>query len=337
MSIRPRLGRPREIVPGLWRLSVAGYTGLTVHVYVLREQGCTLLIDAGWTHSTEALEERLAEIDVRLADIDGVLLTHSHEDHMGGVVAWHDRLRAPAWCWEGTEPAFGNYYTYHDENARWDAWWDEVLPEGPIREQVLANRRSDPPIRQGGDGTLPTATPVAFGASLTIGPWRFRLLDGRGHDRFHGAWLEERRGWFFSGDVLLRVPTPVMPARGDSMAQYRGTLLRWRDLSPPAHIFPGHGQPETELGTMVSRSLAFLEAHHALLQAQGKGALIDPAALAVEQASSEPRAFRRRFFVWLTNLHASLIELERDGIVKRRTDRRWEVLRPIPDFGTLVR
>lgn len=338
MGVAPRPGRPREVAPGVHRLSTASPSGLTVHLYVLRQGGTTLLVDAGWTHTTAAVEERLAEIDVRIEDLDGVLLTHSHEDHMGGTVVWRDRLACPVHGWRHTTPLFGNFYEHYDLAERWDAWFDLVLPEGPLRDTVLERRSLAPraPLRQGGDGTIPTARPVDFGEDLRIGPFHLHYLDGRGHDPFHGGWWLPDRNLLFTGDVLLRVPTPIMPAMDDDIALYRQTLDRWQALAASPLVLPGHGPPEPDLGACIQRSRAWLaEAWTTLEDGLDPVTPFNAAQAALELASRSGRDLPRKLFTWLTNLDAQLEELAEMGITRRRPDRHWELLRPLPSYTSL--
>jgi metal-dependent hydrolase (beta-lactamase superfamily II) len=44
--------------------------------------GCRLLVDAGI--STRRMEKSLAAVGVNIASLDGVLITHEHQDHIKG-------------------------------------------------------------------------------------------------------------------------------------------------------------------------------------------------------------------------------------------------------------
>ncbi len=63
----------------------------------------TLLIDCGF--SRKQLELRLQRLGVRLTDLDAVLVTHEHGDHVGGVLAVARAAGVPVWTTNGTARA----------------------------------------------------------------------------------------------------------------------------------------------------------------------------------------------------------------------------------------
>jgi glyoxylase-like metal-dependent hydrolase (beta-lactamase superfamily II) len=91
---------------------------LHVHAFLVRATGRTILVDAGvgpesvpafaWSHTRGALLEELAALEVSPSDVDAVVITHVHDDHLGWNVA------------EGSsEPMFPNArYLIH--RADWD-------------------------------------------------------------------------------------------------------------------------------------------------------------------------------------------------------------------------
>ncbi len=67
----------------------------------LVESGSTrLLIDCGF--SLKETEYRLGRLGLEAADIDAVLVTHEHQDHIGGVGPLARRHRMPVWLTPGT-------------------------------------------------------------------------------------------------------------------------------------------------------------------------------------------------------------------------------------------
>ncbi|MBK5939792.1 MBL fold metallo-hydrolase [Halochromatium roseum] len=67
----------------------------------LVESGSTrVLIDCGL--SAKVLTQRLLSIDVEPSSITGILLTHEHGDHIGGVATFAGRYGIPVWSTPGT-------------------------------------------------------------------------------------------------------------------------------------------------------------------------------------------------------------------------------------------
>lgn len=69
-----------------------------------------ILIDAGI--SAKAIQNRLAEINVDLADIDAILITHEHTDHIQGLKVLAYKMGIPVFA--NHETAKGIVNTFHD-------------------------------------------------------------------------------------------------------------------------------------------------------------------------------------------------------------------------------
>ena len=104
---------------------------LHVHAFLVRSAGRTVLLDTGvgpesapafpWSGIRGALPEEIAAAGVAPADVDEVLITHLHDDHLGWNVA------------EGnTEPMFPNArYVLHRAD------WDLYLAEGDDEDLAI--------------------------------------------------------------------------------------------------------------------------------------------------------------------------------------------------------
>ena len=67
----------------------------------LIESGDTrLLLDCGF--AARELERRLARLDVEPDSLNGILVTHEHQDHIQGVGVMARRYRIPVWLTHGT-------------------------------------------------------------------------------------------------------------------------------------------------------------------------------------------------------------------------------------------
>lgn len=63
----------------------------------------TVLVDSGY--SVKALEARAAELDFDLAALDAVLVTHEHDDHLGGVLPLSRKYELAIYWTRGTRLA----------------------------------------------------------------------------------------------------------------------------------------------------------------------------------------------------------------------------------------
>ena len=61
----------------------------------------TILVDAGLTAKT--IVKHLAELDVAPSDIDGIIITHEHSDHIGGVNVLSKNYSIPVYANEKTK------------------------------------------------------------------------------------------------------------------------------------------------------------------------------------------------------------------------------------------
>lgn len=60
----------------------------------------TIMLDCGF--SLRETERRLARLDVRAADLSGIVVTHEHQDHVSGVFKLARRHHIPVWLTFGT-------------------------------------------------------------------------------------------------------------------------------------------------------------------------------------------------------------------------------------------
>lgn len=65
--------------------------------------GSRVLLDCGL--SPREVERRLARLGLAPADLTGILVTHEHDDHGGGVAALAAQHRLPVWLTYGTHRA----------------------------------------------------------------------------------------------------------------------------------------------------------------------------------------------------------------------------------------
>ncbi len=71
------------------RAGITEHGNIHIHCYLIRARGKTILVDAGTGGANNAgglLKENLSAAGVAAEDVDIILLTHAHPDHIGGLL-----------------------------------------------------------------------------------------------------------------------------------------------------------------------------------------------------------------------------------------------------------
>jgi glyoxylase-like metal-dependent hydrolase (beta-lactamase superfamily II) len=158
----------------------------------------------------------LAAIEEHGLTLAGILITHTHFDHIGAVADLHDATGAEVWC-----PA-GEVETLKDPNAvmRWEGF-------GPFRGY-------DPEhLVKGGD-------------VVSLAGLDFQVVSTPGHSPDHVTYALPDEGALFSGDVLFQGSigrTDLPGADHATLMRSIATLLeRFDDATT---VCPGHMAPTT--------------------------------------------------------------------------------------------
>ncbi|MFM9280818.1 MBL fold metallo-hydrolase [Paenibacillus jiagnxiensis] len=92
-------------------------SGSTGNATVVRNEDTTIMIDAGL--SAKRIEELLQERELSGGDLDGILVTHEHSDHIKGLGAVARKYSLPVYANEKTWAAMGKSIgAIEDENRR---------------------------------------------------------------------------------------------------------------------------------------------------------------------------------------------------------------------------
>src|SRR6266545_1520936 len=221
-----------EVGPGVHR-----FTQPIVNSYVIVDGDKVTVVDASVPKDYELLVAGLASIGRALGDVEGVLLTHAHSDHMG----FAERLRVTA-----TAPV--SVHIDDAEVARGHAKAPKEVPMWRYAWRWPALGFLAYAARRGGAKIIPLSEVRTFtdGETLDV-PGRPRVLHAPGHTAGNCALLLEDRGVLVSGDVVITYNVltgrtgPQIPPRAFNTDSQRamGALERLSGLEAGV-MLPGH-------------------------------------------------------------------------------------------------
>lgn len=163
------------------------------------------VVDPGSPHADEQarLAHLLEELTRGGATVEGILVTHHHADHVGGVVALSKAL------------------------------------DLPVRGHPLTLSRLEPGFRAG--AALDDGMRVPLGKSPDgKDGWELLALHTPGHDRGHLCFRESRYGTMLVGDMLSTISTIIVDPPEGHLATYLHSLERMA-TQPMTTLYPAHG------------------------------------------------------------------------------------------------
>ena len=223
-----------EVAPGVHRLG-----NELINYYVVEADGGLLLVDAGLPGFYDQLVDFLRSRRRTVADLDAVLLTHAHPDHVGiaervrqaGVPVLVHEADADQARTGKSHPREGNMLPYMRHRALW-------------RLLITAARR-------GGLKTTKVAEVSTFGEGELDVPGRPRAIHTPGHSPGHVVFSFPQQGALLAGDALCTYnpltgrPGPQLMPGAFAWSNDRAmeSLSRLEDLE--GVVLPGHGDPWT--------------------------------------------------------------------------------------------
>jgi glyoxylase-like metal-dependent hydrolase (beta-lactamase superfamily II) len=167
----------RDAAPGIHRVEDA-YTNW----YLLEEDDRITVVDAGVPASWESLHQALGQLGRRPDQIEAVVLTHAHFDHIGFAERARSELGVPVWVHENDVSLAHHPLQYAHERPR-SYYFATQVKAMPIVAALLRTRAFFPTplkeVRRYTEGTLPVpgSPEVVFTPGHTLGHCSLHLPD----------------------------------------------------------------------------------------------------------------------------------------------------------------
>jgi hydroxyacylglutathione hydrolase len=177
--------------------------------YVVRATGSDrgVIVDPG--EEPERLLDALKQLGIR--QLEAILITHTHFDHIGAVAPIAKATKAPVYCPQLETEVLANIMSY----VPWPGF-------GPF-ESYEADRT------------------VKGGEHLTLAGLHFEVLFTPGHSPGHVTYALSDHNAVFSGDVLFQGSVGRVDLPGGDWATLLNSIESLVDSFPPeTTVYPGH-------------------------------------------------------------------------------------------------
>ena len=228
-----------QVGDGVHRVS-----GGVTNFYLIEEAGKFTVVDAGTPRDWALLERSLRELGAQPSDLDAVLLTHAHVDHVGFAEQARTDAGAQVWIHQAdAETVKTGKPGWRNERSNF-----AYLLRGEMYRTAFSL------LRRGGSKIIPVKEVSAFADGEVIDvPGSPRAVHAPGHTPGSAAIAVEKRSVLMTGDVMCtwnaytgRVGPQIMPSglNADS-AQALASLDNLRAITADV-MLPGHGDPWTQ-------------------------------------------------------------------------------------------
>jgi glyoxylase-like metal-dependent hydrolase (beta-lactamase superfamily II) len=266
MTTIPQFQPIREIVPGIYQIQLpladSKMPGPShVNSYLINGSKGWLLIDPGW-HSPltlRILEQALKEINLTVADIETVFVTHCHPDHFGmagKIKQLSPKTHIMMHGWEA-DLIEARYIKFNDPQDRMHVM---LASHGVPTELLnLLGMASMPALEF---VTVCSPDRILYGGEIVqTGIFDLEVIWTPGHSPGHICLYEPQNRFLFSGDHVLPSISPNISYHvlsGDNpLGDYIYALGKLVNLSV-TQVHPGHEYSFTDLQDRMQGILA----HH---------------------------------------------------------------------------
>jgi len=225
---RPQASGAIELVPGIYHFRGEKPGS---HVYLIKGDAKTVLVDTGVAGKFPVLKRRLAELGLRVRDVNLIILTHEHYDHIGATAFFHGTAVVAA------HASAANKLELQDEFV---TFLKRDQPSKPFWVDIWLE-----------DGSI-----------VDLGNYELHVIHTPGHTSGCICLYEPRAGLLFTGDTVFAGGTLSEIAVGGNVSDYVNSVRRLSTLKVN-HIYPGHGRvsntPDEDLPKAIQYAQTMLD------------------------------------------------------------------------------
>jgi hydroxyacylglutathione hydrolase len=207
-GLQPEASKVIELAPGVYQFHGEKPGS---HVYLIEGDTKNVLIDTGVAGKFPGLKRRFTELGMRVRDINLIILTHEHYDHIGATAFFHRTAVVAAHRLAANklelQDEFVTFRKYKDQPSK-PFWVDIWLEDGSI---------------------------------IDLGNYELHVIHTPGHTSGCICLYEPRAGLLFTGDTVFAGGTLSEIAVGGNVSDYVNSIRRLSNLKMK-QLYPGHGR-----------------------------------------------------------------------------------------------
>lgn len=202
------------------------------HSYLIRASSRNVLIDSGLDSSFLSLREQLFSLGLKLKDIDLIINTHEHLDHIGSNRYFQESSFIAAHRSAATKITLGDHYV--------TLYRSRDLNKVPLHVHLWLENHF----------------------LFDLGSHHLEVIHTPGHTSGSICIYESATKVLFSGDTVFAGGILSYIAESGSLGDYINSIMRLETMKI-SEVYPGHGEisknPEQDLSQAISNAKKMLE------------------------------------------------------------------------------
>ena len=224
-EVQPGPSKVVELAPGIYQLRSEKPGG---HVYLIKGDTKNVLIDTGVAGNFPVLKRRLTELGLRVKDVNLIILTHEHYDHLGATDFFHRTAVVAA------HRLAANKLELQDEFVTLSKYRNQ--PSKPFWVDIWLE-----------DGSM-----------IDLGNYELQVIHTPGHTSGCICLYEPRAKLLFTGDTVFAGGTLSEIAVGGNVSDYVNSIRRLSNLKVK-QIYPGHGKASSTPDEDLSKAIVYAQ------------------------------------------------------------------------------